>query len=323
MTELETTEFSQLEHFPVSFFAMVMGLSGLTLAWHKGGEALGMGDEISLVLGFVALFAFIALMAIYTAKALRYPNAIKDELKHPIKLSFFPAISISLILLSACFLPAVPSFAHGVWLVGIILHLSLMLFVLNSWINHGHFKIAHINPSWFIPAVGNVMVPISGVTFGYTEISWFYFSVGMIFWIILLVIVFNRILFHDPLPVRLLPTMFILIAPPAIGFVSWVKLVGDVDSFARILYYIGLFFTLFLLTQALRFFKLPFFLSWWAYSFPLAAMTIATFVMHEKTAIAGFYALALALLGLLTAVIAVLVYKTFKAILGKQICLPE
>jgi hypothetical protein len=31
---------TQLENFPVSFFAMVMGLAGLTIAWEKAGRTI-------------------------------------------------------------------------------------------------------------------------------------------------------------------------------------------------------------------------------------------------------------------------------------------
>ena len=37
-----------------------------------------------------------------------------------------------------------------------------------------------------------------------------------------------------PLPERLLPTVFILIAPPAVGFIAYVRLTGGVDVFAQI-----------------------------------------------------------------------------------------
>ncbi|MFP3442800.1 hypothetical protein R0K18_34200, partial [Pantoea sp. SIMBA_133] len=80
------------------------------------------------------------------------------------------------------------------------------------------------------------------------------------------------------LPAKLLPTLFILIAPPAVGSISWFQLVGEINAFGRILYYIALFLTLMLLTQTTRFIKLDFFLSWWAYSFPIAAITIASFL---------------------------------------------
>ena len=78
---------------------------------------------------------------------------------------------------------------------------------------------------------------------------------------------------------RLTPTLFILLAPPSVGFIAYLQLIGSLDAFARILYYTALFLSLLLASNALRFLRIPFFISAWAYSFPLAALTIATLVM--------------------------------------------
>jgi tellurite resistance protein len=194
---------------------------------------------------------------------------------------------------------------------------------MDVWIHHDKFEVHHINPAWFIPVVGNVLVPIAGMELGYTELSWFFFSIGMLFWLVLFAIIFYRVLFHNPLPGKLMPTFFILIAPPAVGFIAYMKLTGELDAFGRILYYSGLFLTLLLLTQVKRFSRLQFFLSWWAYSFPLAAIAVATLVMYQKTAMPTFAVLGLIFLGLLTIIVLFLLYKTFRAIGHHQICMPE
>ena len=312
---------SRLMFFPVSFFAVVMGLSGLTLAWRKGEHALGLGLPVGHVLAGAALAVFVLLLAIYAIKLMRFPKAVIGELNHPIMMAFFPAISISLLLLSICMLELHRPLAAVLWSVGVILHLLLTLHVVRSWINRDHFQPGHLNPAWFIPAVGNVIVPITGVALGHVEVSWFFFAVGISFWVILLVIVFNRLLFHDAMPAMMLPTMFILIAPPAVGFISYLRLNGGhIDAFAHVLYYLALFFTLMLATEAPRFARLPFFLSWWAYSFPLAAITIATFIMAAKTGLAFFSGLAVVLLALISLLIAFLVVRTLMAVAAGKIC---
>jgi tellurite resistance protein len=68
---------------------------------------------------------------------------------------------------------------------------------------------------------------------------------------------------------------------------------------------------------------LRFFLSWWAYSFPLAAITLATLLMYEINASSTFYVLSILLLGLLTLVVTLLFYRTLQAVAAKQVCLPE
>ncbi|MEX1386733.1 hypothetical protein AB1399_11655, partial [Hydrogenibacillus schlegelii] len=56
--------------------------------------------------------------------------------------------------------------------------------------------------------------------------------------------------------------------PPAVGLVSYVKLTGQFDGFARVLYGFAFFIGLLLVVLFPMFCRVPFFLSWWAYTFP-------------------------------------------------------
>ncbi|HSQ07399.1 MAG TPA: SLAC1 anion channel family protein [Chromatiaceae bacterium] len=190
------------------------------------------------------------------------------------------------------------------------------------WIHHEHFDIQHLNPAWFMPIVGNVLVPLVGVPLGFIEVSWFFFSIGILFWLILFVIVLYWVLFHAPLAERLMPTLFILIAPPAVGFAACVQLTGGLDPFARVLYYSGLFLTLLLATQVGRFLRVPFSLSAWAYAFPLAAMTIATLGIYRQTGALGFAMLGWTLLTLVSLVVVYLLARTARAVADGKICMP-
>lgn len=313
----------KLEHFPVAFFAAVMGTTGLALAWKKAHTVLGLPAVIGEALQWWALALFVMLAFAYLAKlALHWP-AIRQEFAHPIRLNFFPAISISLMLLGTAFADTTPYTAAGIWICGALLHVAFTLVVMSSWIHHTRYEIKHANPAWFIPVVGNIVAPIGGAVFAPAEVSWFFFSIGIVFWLVLMTIVMNRLFFHEPLPERLTPTLFILIAPPAVGCIAWVRLHGgQIDDFARILYHAALFLTLLLASNALRFLRLRFFLSTWAYSFPLAAMTIATLLMAEQGG-GLFVPLAWGLLAILSVVLALLTARTAHGILRGEICVPE
>ncbi|MEZ5535165.1 MAG: SLAC1 anion channel family protein [Thiolinea sp.] len=314
----------RIAYFPISFFAMVMGLSGLTIAWEKAQHVFGINIGISLLLLLVTTLVFGTFAVIYTKKVLRYRDSVLAEMRHPVKLSFFPTISISFLLLAVAFLEFSSGISLVLWLSGITLHLFFTLFVINSWMHHEHFQIQHVNPAWFIPAVGNVLVPIAGIPLGFQEVSWFFFSIGMLFWVILMTIIFYRVLFHAPIDARLLPTLFILIAPPAVGFLAYMRLTGgEPDAFARFLYFSGLFLTLLLVSQLPRFAKLNFALSWWAYSFPTAAITIASFVMYEQLGKSFYLWLATILLVVLSALIGLLLTRTLKTARKGMICTPE
>lgn len=302
---------------------MILGLAGFTIAAQRAEHLFTMPHIIPQVLQLFSLAIFSILLITYFVKIIKYPKAVLQEFKHPVKLAFFPTISISFLLLSTSFLGHYVVFSKYLWVIGTVLHLLFTFKVISTWMHDSKFEIKHMSPAWFIPAVGNIIVPLAGIEHAPQEISWFFFSIGIVFWIILLVIFFNRIIFHHPLPEKLAPTLFILIAPPVIGFVAYTKLTGGISEFGMILYYIGLFFTFLLLSQIRMFSKLRFFLSWWAYSFPMAAITIASTLMYHSTQVEGFKFLAIAFFIILVALISVLLIRTGIAILNKEICIEE
>jgi tellurite resistance protein len=320
MTE---TAFLRLQHFPVAFFAMIMGLGGLTIAWMRVEELLSLSITVSPWLLALATGLFLLLALFYSVKVVKYPAAAKAEWEHPVKMNFVPTVSIALILLSIAWLPYSVPYSKLLWLTGTALQLVLTLHVVTQWMHHTKFEVAHLNPAWFIPVVGNILVPIAGVQHAPAEVSWFFFSIGITFWPVLLAIIFNRVIFHGTMPERLMPTLFILIAPPAVGFLSYVQLTGVVDAFAHILYYAALFFTILLIAQLRWFARLQFFLSWWAYSFPLAAITIASVAMFKSTGDPLFLRLSGILLAITTVVIAALFIRTGVAMARREICMEE
>lgn len=81
----------------------------------------------------------------------------------------------------------------------------------------------------------------------------------------------------------------------------------------------AVFIALLLALQLPRFARLRFFLSWWAYSFPLAALTIATLFMFRATGVALFKAVSYLLLVLLCGVIALLLALTTRAIAQRDL----
>ncbi|MCB1508068.1 MAG: SLAC1 anion channel family protein [Hyphomicrobiaceae bacterium] len=310
---------SRLEHFPISFFAVTMGLFGLALASRAAGLS-----AISAVIGWAAASVFALLVAVYAIKALRHPAAMKGEWNHPVRIAFFPAVSISLLLCATFLREGHADLAAPVWIAGAALQGVLTIAVLANWIGHRAFGPGHLSPAWFIPAVGNVVVPLAGVPLGHVEISWYFFSVGLLFWLILLTLVFNRLVFHDPLPGKLRPTLVILIAPPAVGFLAWLQLQGGaLDATARLLINCGYLFTLLVLTQAPAFLRQPFALSFWALSFPVAAMAIASFRFAALAGSVVHQGIGWTLLGLLGVIVAALLLRTGLAMMRGEICQPE
>lgn len=319
---LSRGQFSKLAAFPISYFAMVMGLCGLTIATAKIEALSGIASHISSALFLVSLAAFSGISMTYLRKAWRHPASVRAEWNDPVRISFFPTASISLILLGSAGQSVSLGLSQFLWTLGTASHMLLTISVMTMWIDRGKFAIDHATPAWFMPLVGNILVPISGVHFAHIDLCWLYFSVGLFFWPILLNIILYRLIFHHPLPGQLIPTLFILLAPPSAAFIAWVSMTGTVDAFARILYYSAVFFSFLLIPQLPKFFRQKFSLSWWAYSFPLAAFTIATLLMAEHSSNAVYAWAGQGLFALLAIVVLSLVVRTVSGTVRHEFCLP-
>lgn len=310
---------SRLENFPVSLFGVTMGIFGLALAGHAGGfPAVAAGARWTAA-GLLALF-----LGLYAARAVRYPAAMRADWSHPVRLAFLPATSISVLLLATSLRDAAPVAAEALWVAGAAVQGVLTIAIVSVWIGHRAFGPGQLSPAWFIPAVGNVVVPVAGIPLGHVEASWYFFSVGMLFWIVLLALVFNRLIFHDPLPLRLRPTLVILIAPPALGFLVWTAFHGgEVDGVARIFLNLAYFFTALVAVQVPALLRQPFALSFWALSFPLAAVATASFRFADLTGSAAHGAAGLVLFAALIVTVAALTVRTLRAAAAGEICRPE
>ena len=72
-----------------------------------------------------------------------------------------------------------------------------------------------------------------------------------------------------------------------------------------------------------NFLKIRFYLSWWAYSFPTAAISIATLLVYHLTKNVLFKYFAIVQLSVLTILIVILISKTVLEMAKKKICVYE
>lgn len=69
--------------------------------------------------------------------------------------------------------------------------------------------------------------------------------------------------------------------------------------------------------------NIKFFISWWAFTFPMAAVTLATLLMYDLTS-NSFYAVLSYILAFITTFVVFLVAKeTIKHMFKKEICIME
>ena len=119
------------------WFSVVMGLTGLALAWRSAEVALGesaMG--VALVLGAVAMLVCLVLLVLSGVRANRYNAALAEDLRHPVRHGFVAALPVSLLLLAALAttLEQTGALIHAVWWVGAVGQLAATVWVLTRWL---------------------------------------------------------------------------------------------------------------------------------------------------------------------------------------------
>lgn len=315
-------ESNRLKFYPIMIFAIVMGVSGLTIALQKATEFIGFPHIVGQSMMYVALGLFAIISTIYLVKLVTYPKAVVNEWKHPVRINFFSAVSISMLMLAIITRADFHTLGATFWYAGTAMHTFMTLYTITFWINHNQ-EVTHSNPAWFIPIVGNLLVPVGGIGLASHSFLMYYFSIGLFFWIIFLAVIINRIIFHHQLAQKFLPTLFILLAPPAVAFIAYFKLYHTIDMFAHFLYSIALFFTFMLAFMFRKFLGLKYFISWWAFIFPLAAMAIASMLMYHKSHDLFSYYMSYIMIAVTLLMTFIVLYQTVVHMLKKEICIQE
>jgi tellurite resistance protein len=311
-----------MEYLPVGVFGAVMGLTGLSVAWHLAHDQYGVPLWISVAIGIIAIAAFIAIGIGYLTKLITAPDAVRAEFRHPIASNLFGTIPISLLLLPIILAPVDLDFARSVWVIGAVAMTGFAGMIVNRWLSDRQ-QIAHATPAWIIPVVGMLDLPLAlpvlhlPALHGVMVLG---LAVGLFFAVPLFILIFSRLLFEAAIPDALLPTLMILLAPFAVGYSAYVATTGQSDIFAESLYALTLFLLVVLLGR-LRYLLAccPFRISWWAVSFPLAAATIASLRFSATQPNWFTDSVAIILLGFVSLVIAGLFTRTIFGILKGEL----
>jgi tellurite resistance protein len=177
-----------------------------------------------------------------------------------------------------------------------------------------------VTPVLFIPIVGNVLAPLAGVPLGHAEWAAAQFGIGLMFWPVVMVMLPVRIAVYGLWPERLRPTVFIVLAPPTVVGLSALQL-GAPAVLGWLCWGMALFTFLWVGTQARKIAAMPFSITHWALSFPLAAFSALT--LRLATPGSPLAVLGPALLAASSLVVLVLLLGTWRGLRDGTLLAPE
>ena len=334
-----TAQSHPLKFLMPGWFSLVMGLSGLTLAWQRASGLLGpWASGVALVLGAVSALVFGLLLLASWLRWQRHPEALADDLRHPVRHAFVAALPVGALLLVAVAVALggvdVPwrLALNTLWWLAALGQLWVTVWALGRWFAvpapgaaPGSLWPA-VTPVLLIPVVGNVVVPLAGLPLGHDGWSMVHLGIGVFFWPVVFTLLIARRLTHSPLPDRLLPSWMITLAPPSVVGVVLDQLSAPLPVVVAV-WGVGLFVLLWVGTLAQRIAAQPFGIPFWALSFPLAAFTTLTLRITERLQGTPSHGVAqtgsMVLLAITTIVISWLVLATVRGLRQGTLLVPE
>lgn len=287
-----------LKFLSPAWFALVMGITGLSLAWHRATPLMGLAAEhVATVLALLAGAMFVLLLLGVSWRWRRHAGTWHEDLHHPVRHPFVAALPISLMLLASAGVALAGPLGiwHWLWGAGALLQLAVTVMVLGRWWRpptQGGLTWSGVTPVLILPAVGNILSPLAGVPLGHVELATAQFAIGLLFWPVILALLAVRIAQQGLWAERLLPSHFILIAPPAAAGLGLMQLqVATLWVWA--FWGLAMFSLLWVAPLMKRVLAQPFGLPHWAISFPLAALAGLTLRLAAPGSAMAVLALAL------------------------------
>ncbi|OMO87488.1 C4-dicarboxylate transporter/malic acid transport protein [Corchorus capsularis] len=163
--------------------------------------------------------------------------------------------------------------------------------IYGQWFTKGKkFLSAVANPTSHLSVIGNLVGAQAAANMGWKESAIFFFSVGMVHYLVLFVTLYQRLSGSDRLPKMLRPAFFLFFGAPSMASLAWQSISGGYDTASKMLFFLSLFLFMSLVCRPALFKRCMkrFNVAWWGFSFPLSALALASTEYAEEVKGGGF-----------------------------------
>ena len=167
-----------------------LAITGLILAILSLGKIFTDFSSIFYIIGSI-------LILLVLLKLILHFDAFNNELNQLIALSTFGTFSMALMLFSTylkpLFLPLSQTIAFGIWILGIIIHLTIIILFTKNYIL-ANFDIENVFATWWIVYIGITMAAITAPAYDLQQYGFIFFGIGFILMMPTLILVSYRYL---------------------------------------------------------------------------------------------------------------------------------
>ena len=251
-----------------------LAITGLILAILSLGRIFTDFSSIFFIIGSI-------LILLVFLKLILHFDAFMNELNTLIALSTIGTFSMALMLFSTYlkqFLPLSQAIAFGIWILGIVIHLSIFIIFTKKFVIHD-FDIQNVYATWWIVYIGITMAPITAPSYGMQDYGFIFSEIGFLLMIPTLILVSYRYLMFTAIDDAFKPFICIYTALFSIILVGYVNTWIINGNFLSLIYIIACIFYIFAIFQAFKLLiidRLEFMPSFSAFTFPFVISAIAS-----------------------------------------------
>ncbi|HEX3830134.1 MAG TPA: hypothetical protein VHV82_22945 [Sporichthyaceae bacterium] len=262
---------------PANFFGIPLGLIGLADAWLVAANFHLAPVLAGRLLVAVAMFAWVAVTFAYLRGLLTHRVSLAGDLADPVAGPFIAAAVLVPMLAAADVLHPYDHRA-GTVLVDVLIAITVVLagWFTGQWTSRP-VPLATVHPGYFLPAAaGGFISSACAALVGQRNLAQVLFGLGLFSWIVLGAIIRARPILGPPLPTPLVPTLAIEVAPAAVAIFAAFVIDGQhVNVTVQALAGYGLLMVIAQLRLLPEFLRLSFMPTFWAFTFPAAAVDFA------------------------------------------------
>ncbi|XP_009618955.1 S-type anion channel SLAH4-like [Nicotiana tabacum] len=317
---------SILSRFHAGYFRISLSLCSQALLWktlsepsddiHKFRSIFRMLPSTAFILLWsLALFSLISLSFLYLLRLLFHFDMVKSEFLHHVGVNylFAPWISCLVLLQATPFFKPKEIYFLVLWWIFVVPIVALDIKIYGQWITKGkRFLSGVANPTSQLSVIGNLVGARAAAEMGWNECALFLFAIGISHYLVLFVTLYQRLPGSSSLPAMLRPVFFLFLATPSMASLAWDSIYGKFDSSSKMLFFLSLFLFFSLVSRPALFKRSmrKFNVSWWAYSFPITVMAMASTKYAQEMKNTASHILMLLLSGLSVIVLLVLMIFT-------------
>lgn len=310
---------------PPNFFGFGFGLAALCETWRIAEQYGSAPGAVGGGLAVLSALAWVSVLVAYLRFAAADRSAFPRDLADPVLAPFLSLALITPMLLAVLGLvPYDPGLGRPLFDAFLVLTVLLGSWLTGQWI-YGTLKLDSFHPAYLLPtAAGGLLGSDGAALIGQHRLAEVMFGLGALSWLIVGSVILGRLFLRPMLPTPLVPTLAVLVAPPAVASLAWFDSHGDhIDAVTAFLAGFGMLMVLAQVRLLPAFWRLPFMPGTWSFAFAWSAVASAALHWLNDTRPAGYQAGEYLLLAANSVLVTAIAARTVAAVCRGRLLPPD